>query len=289
MMNMETRIINVYNNDALPHKDLKSAWGESFHITAGDSQILFDVGWKGDILKHNMKKLGIKPDEIDTLVFSHAHMDHTGGLPTFLKSRDVSTPLTILGHPAVKGPKGFWGGTGGGAWYYPGGLPNLPKQLRERYLFELTKKPAIVAPNLSTTGEITERPEKPGTLRWALHKTPERWEWDPILDDLSLILQTKNGMVLITGCCHAGLLNVCKKATALFNDRIRAIIGGTHMIAYSKEEIIHIGNVLETRYGSPELYLNHCTGKEAIALLKKHFGPDIVQDCHVGTELTFDG
>lgn len=285
---METRIVNVYNNDALPHKGLKSGHGESFHIAADDSQILFDVGWKGDILKHNMKKLGIRPDEIDTLVLSHAHMDHTGGLPTFLNTRQVSTPLSILGHPAVKEPKGFWGGTGGGAWYYPGGLPGLPEALMETCHFEFAEEPVVVAPNLSTTGEITERPEKSGTLKWALHKTPKRWEWDPIFDDLSLILQTKKGLVLITGCCHAGLLNVCRKATTLFNDKIRAIIGGTHMIVYSKEEINHVGNVLETRYGSPELHLNHCTGKKAISQLKKRFGSEIVQDCHVGTRLTFE-
>lgn len=120
-----------------------------------------------------------------------------------------------------------------------------------------------ILPKLSTTGEIpvAERPEKPGIAKGAFHEADGRREWDPILDDISLILQAKDGLVLIAGCCHAGLLNTCKRATELFITKIQAIVGGTHMLEYSKEDVEHVGDVLENAYGTPELHLNHCTDK----------------------------
>ena len=124
-------------------------------------------------------------------------------------------------------------------------------------------------------------------MKAAFHKVDGQWEWDPVIDDLSLVLQTEEGLVLITGCCHAGLLNTCARATQLFNDKIKAVIGGTHMLEYSEEDIGHVGGILEKVYGTPELYLNHCTGKRAIEQLRRKFGPEVVRDCHVGTELFF--
>jgi len=129
--------------------------------------------------------------------------------------------------------------------------------------------------------------EKPGIVKVAFHEVGGQWKWDPVIDDLSLTLQTRDGLVLITGCCHAGLLNTCAKATKLFNNKIKAILGGTHMLEYSEEDIQHVGEVLEKVYGTPELYLNHCTGKKAIERLRNRFGSEIVRDCHVGTEIVF--
>jgi metal-dependent hydrolase (beta-lactamase superfamily II) len=60
------------------------------------------------------------------------------------------------------------------------------------------------------------------------------------------------------------------------------------MLAYSKEDVEHAGDVLEKVYGTPQLYLNHCTGKQAIEQLRTRFGSDVVHDCFVGTELTFE-
>jgi len=283
---MEFRIVNVYNNNALDERDLIGAHGESFYITAGDKQVLFDLGWKGKIFLHNMNQLGIDPDKINKLVFSHGHRDHTGGLPAFLKARTLSTPIPIIGHPNILEPKSrkMW------RFHRKIGIPKLGKKLSENVEFQLTKEPVDVYPKLSTTGEIaiSQRQELTGSVKFAYHKIDGKWEWDPIVDDQSLILQTKDGLVIITGCSHAGLLNTCEKATSLFNEKIKAVLGGTHMLPYSIDDIEHVGDVLEERYGTPELYLNHCTGNVAIGQLKKRFGEDIFHGCHVGTELIFE-
>ncbi|MGA3191637.1 MAG: MBL fold metallo-hydrolase [Candidatus Bathyarchaeia archaeon] len=282
---MDVKITNIYNNEALPGKGLKSGHGECFHIAMGDKQILLDTGWKGGKLLHNMKRLGIDADYIDKLVLSHGHRDHTGGLKSFLGVRPVQKPVQIFAHPSAMEPKSakiF-------LFHISMGLPKLSRELTKKAEFHLTKDSVEVLPNLVTTGEIpiAERLEKPGIVTGAFHKVNGRREWDPVIDDLSLILEAKDGLVLVTGCCHAGLLNTCARATRLFNGRIIAILGGTHMVEYSQEDVDHVGEVLEKVYGTPELYLNHCTGKDAIGRLRGKFGSEVVHDCHVGTEVVF--
>lgn len=175
-------------------------------------------------------------------------------------------------------------------FHIPIGLSDLSRELAEKTEMQLTKEPVEVLPKLSTTGEISiaERPEKPGIATNVFHKVDGQRKWDPAIDDLSLILQTRDGLVIITGCCHAGLLNTCAKATRLFDEKIKAVIGGTHMLEYSEEDVKHVGDVLENLYGTPELHLNHCTGVKAIQQLMNRFGSEIVHDCYAGTELIFE-
>ncbi len=282
---MGVKILNVYDNKALPMKDLKGGHGESFHITVGDQQVLFDAGWKGSKLLHNLRTLGIDPDEIDKLVFSHGHGDHAGGVSSFLRERTSSTPLPVIAHPDVLEPKSLRLAL----LRVPMGFPKLDSALMEKVVFELARTQTVVFPNLFTTGEIAlaERSEKPGIERRVYHKVAGKWMWDPVVDDLSLILRVREGMVIVTGCCHAGLLNTCAKARTMFKDPIRAIVGGTHMLNYSREDVEHVGDVLEGLYETPMLYLNHCTGRRAIEQLRDRFGSEIVHNCNVGTELTY--
>jgi 7,8-dihydropterin-6-yl-methyl-4-(beta-D-ribofuranosyl)aminobenzene 5'-phosphate synthase len=283
---LDAKITNVYNDLILPDKGFKKGWGECFHISIGDKEVLLDVGYRGKILMNNIHALGIDVDKIDKIVLSHAHKDHTGGLASFLKERTTTTSLPVIVHPNALEPKlmRMW------IFHLPLGLPKLPQKLLGKISFKLEKNSVEVLPNLFTTGEIpiAERTEKPGIASRVLHKVDGRREWDPVIDDLSLILQTKEGLVIVTGCCHAGILNACARATRLFNTKIKALTGGTHMMEYSKEDVEHIGNVLESVYGTPELYLSHCTGQKAIEQLKARFGTDIVHDCPVGSELTFE-
>lgn len=283
---LEVRIVNVYNNVALLDRNLKGGHGSSYNIRINGREILFDVGWKGRLLMHNIRALGIDVDEIERLVLSHGHRDHTDGLASFLKARTNNTRLPITVHPdalELKTAK---------RWIFRIrlGMPKLGPKLVQKVEFQLTKNPEEILPNLFSTGEIpiAERLEKPGIVSSAFHEVDGKRVWDPVADDLSLVLRTKNGLVIVAGCCHAGLLNTCTKATRLFGRKIHAVIGGTHMIEYSKEDIDHVGDVLEETYGIPLLYLNHCTGTKAIDQLRSRFGPNVVRDCFVGAELTFE-
>ena len=268
---MEVKVLNVYNNEALPGQNFRSGHGESFLITAGSREILLDTGWKGNILMQNIRALGIDVNAIDKIIFSHGHRDHTGGLPSFLEARTDTTPLPVIAHPDALEPK--WGKKL--IFHFSLGMPKLRQDLAQKVEFQLARDPEEVLPRLSTTGEIpvVERTEKPGIAGNAFHKVDGKRVWDPVIDDLSLVLQAKDGLVMITGCCHAGLLNACARTTKLFGGPIRAIIGGTHMLAYSRTMLSTWEMCWRRSMGLPQLYLNHCTGKEAIEQLRTGLDP----------------
>jgi 7,8-dihydropterin-6-yl-methyl-4-(beta-D-ribofuranosyl)aminobenzene 5'-phosphate synthase len=281
---VDIEITSVYNDNALPDRGFKSGHGQSFYIVVGEEHVLFDVGWKGGILTQNLARLGISVDEIDKLVLSHGHRDHTGALPRLLKVRTVSTPIVLFSHPdawEAKSVKRLR------LLRRPFGIPKLKSDLARKISLRSSREPVQIAERISTTGEILNRPELEAMEKRGLHKSNGRWVWDRVIDELSLILQTKDGLVIVTGCCHAGVLNTCAKAAELFHDKIKAIVGGTHMENFSDSEISRAGELLQARYGTPELYLNHCTSERAIHQLRDELGSDKVHDCHVGTVLSF--
>jgi 7,8-dihydropterin-6-yl-methyl-4-(beta-D-ribofuranosyl)aminobenzene 5'-phosphate synthase len=201
---MNAKVLNLYDSKALAGKKLKADFGSSFHITVGGYQVLLDLGSSGEVLAHNSRALGIDFDNISKVVLSHAHVDHTGGLPGLLKSR--TDPIPIMAHPNILENKTLSKDDS----QVPIGLPILAPELTLKADIRLSTQPTEIVPNLYSTGEISlsQRTEKPGVASRVRHNVNGEYEWDPVIDDLSLILVTTNGLVLITGCCHAGLLNV---------------------------------------------------------------------------------
>jgi 7,8-dihydropterin-6-yl-methyl-4-(beta-D-ribofuranosyl)aminobenzene 5'-phosphate synthase len=292
-LDMQAKITNVYTNESLDNKNLKGDHGQAFYITIGDKNILFDTGTKSDILLHNMKILGISPSNVDQLFFSHGHYDHTGGLPGFLGAVNPVNPLPVFGHPSMMEKKiikiGFIKRNIG--------FPELSEEQQQKIDLRLSRESIELTTGFTSTGEINNRPYRDGREPNAFHESNGKFEVDPVLDDQSLVLDTTKGLVLITGCCHAGLLNTLKHVEEMKNKPFRAIIGGTHMVRFSENEVHHVANLLEQEYGFPDLYLNHCTDNLPIPLIKKtpvtkilkrRFGEEKVKTCHVGTEFLYE-
>ncbi len=179
----------------------------------------------------------------------------------------------------------------------PLGVPDLTQKQEEKLDFQLNKGSQQITPNLKTTGEILERNEKDGVEPNAMHFENGSLVVDPVLDDISLVLSTKKGEVIIAGCAHSGILNICKYVKKTTKRKIIAIIGGTHMVRYTREEVMHVAEQFENKYDCPDLYLNHCTDKlplplvkktKAIDILRKRFGKEKVKNCYVGTKITFE-
>jgi 7,8-dihydropterin-6-yl-methyl-4-(beta-D-ribofuranosyl)aminobenzene 5'-phosphate synthase len=103
------------------------------------------------------------------------------------------------------------------------------------------------------------------------------------------VLQTSQGLVVVCGCCHAGLLNTLAHIQRSFSQPLRAIIGGTHLADAGPEALDHVIAELRQRCEGhvPDLYLDHCTGEHALAVLVQAFG-ERVHPCPAGTVLTFD-
>jgi 7,8-dihydropterin-6-yl-methyl-4-(beta-D-ribofuranosyl)aminobenzene 5'-phosphate synthase len=103
---------------------------------------------------------------------------------------------------------------------------------------------------------------------------------------MSLVMDTQDGLVIICGCCHSGLLNTLAHVKRTFQRPIIAILGGTHLATADGTSLEHIANVLREQYGSPYFYPNHCTGELAYVAMVNTFG-DRVKPCPAGTMLTF--
>lgn len=249
-----------------------------------------DVGGKGSILLHNMDLLGIDPNNIDTLVFSHGHYDHTGGLPEFLDAREK--PIKVIAHPAIREKKrakvlfvrkdiGF---------------PYLTEEQEQKMDITYTKEPVELLPGLFTTGEIRERPERDGSEPTAQHLVEGKWAIDPVWDDISVIVEGKEGQTVIAGCAHAGILNILNYTRKRSSLPIAKIVGGTHMVRYKRDEVLDTARKFELEYDNPDLYLNHCTDKLPVKLLKmtpsitilEQKMPDKIKHCYVGTSICIE-
>jgi len=260
-------------------------WGEhgvSFSIETPTGRLLFDTGQSGDVLVHNATTMGINLSSFDALAISHAHYDHTGGINAFFDgSRRKNLPL--YAHSDLFRKRFALGN----AVAQSIGLRQSFEDLNKIADLRLSAEPIQIFPGIWTSGEIRERPEFIGSS--PRHVIQERKEFipDPYRDDLSLALETPGGIVVVCGCCHAGLLNTLMQTQKVFKQDIRAVVGGTHLAGVSEESLDRTVALLPLICnGVPNLYLNHCSGDRAIAFLAQAF-PGKVQPCPAGTILSF--
>lgn len=290
MNNEYSEILNLFSNVTKPGSNLKGGHGQSFLIRIGNENILFDTGSSGTILLENMKQLNIDPNEISKLILSHGHYDHTRGLPKLLDARNK--PLKIYAHPNVREEK-----VAKVLFFKKDiGFPELTSEQEKKAIFKFNSEPIEFNGILRTTGEIHERKYREGVEPRALHKENGEYKIDPVRDDISVLLDVIDGQVIITGCAHAGVLNICEYAKINSNKPIKAIIGGTHMARYSEEDVLETAEKFINEFDNPTLYLNHCTDRlpykfmkrtKAIDILQTQFGEEKIQPCYVGTKLEF--
>jgi 7,8-dihydropterin-6-yl-methyl-4-(beta-D-ribofuranosyl)aminobenzene 5'-phosphate synthase len=274
----------VVDNNTPDTAFLQAEHGVAFVIETPTAQILFDTGQSGDVLVHNAAQLGLDLHRIDALVLSHAHYDHTGGLEALLQNSRPALPL--YAHPdlfrerfSIKDgqPRSI-------------GLRIAQTDLAQRAVLRLSTDPVEVVPRIWTTGEITARTEFEGRSPHHFIRVNKGWIPDPYRDDMALVLEAQSGLVVICGCCHAGLLNTLAHIRRMFdNKQIMAIVGGTHLANVDSAALERTSTVLRvTGAGhSPDLYLNHCTGKRALAELNRTLGAS-VHPCPAGTVVVFE-
>jgi 7,8-dihydropterin-6-yl-methyl-4-(beta-D-ribofuranosyl)aminobenzene 5'-phosphate synthase len=274
------KVTCVVDNAVCDHSTFWGEHGLAFLIETESGRVLFDTGQSGTVLLHNLDLLDIEPKAISALAISHAHYDHTGGLPALL---DQVAGIPLYAHPDLFRER-FSRREGS---LKSVGLSLTKEELEQRLTLRLSAEPMEILPGVWTTGEITDRAEPEGRSAHHLVRGMEGWEPDPYRDDMALVLETEAGLVVLCGCCHAGLLNTLAHVHRTFGPGITVVAGGTHLLHADEAHLWRVIEVLR-ELGVPRLYLNHCTGQRAYVTLAQAFDEEMAP-CPAGTRLSFGG
>jgi 7,8-dihydropterin-6-yl-methyl-4-(beta-D-ribofuranosyl)aminobenzene 5'-phosphate synthase len=249
------------------------------------STLLFDAGASPDGLAVNAERLGIDVGGLQGVVLSHGHFDHTGGLGGLARLRGRSgLPLTV--HPAVWTRRRLE--LPGGQWLE---MPTLSRGALEREGFAVLERrqPSLLVGGILVTGEVDRVTEfehgmPPQHQAWNGHD----WQHDPtVIDDQALVISVRGrGLVVITGCSHAGVVNIIRHAMRLTGvSRLLAVIGGFHLSGPAFEPVIGPTVAALTELAPEVIAPGHCTGWRAQHTLAAAL-PDAWVQTSVGTTYT---
>ncbi len=228
----------VYDN--YPHNpDLQTDWGFSCLIEGLEKTILFDTGADGSILLDNMTKLQIDPQQVDIIVLSHVHWDHTGGLSAFLGQNSQVT---------VFAPQSF-----------PPDFSRTVTQVGAEYV------------EVGESTQICEHAFSTGELGKAIKEQ-------------ALIVETGQGLVVITGCAHPGVVNMVRRAKQVLDKEVYLVMGGFHMSGFSNTQVNQVIRDFQ-QLGVQKAAPCHCSGDRTRQMFEDAYGDDFIR-VGVGKKLT---
>ena len=264
---MTTRLTILCENSAGVPFRVIGEHGFACFVETPDGNYLFDTGQGYGIVQNDLA-LNKDLHSIRAIMISHGHYDHTGGLPAVLQLRGK---VDVYGHPDIFA-KRVWS-SGDQSRFV--GIP-----YRRVYLeslganFQLGIGLVKVGPGVLLTGEIPRRNsfETGDDTMSAILPNGGMIHPDPLKDDLSLIVDSPAGLVLVLGCAHAGMINIIEYALEQTGrDHIHAIIGGTHLGFSSDEQFAETLKVID-HYQIERIGVSHCTGLPRAAMLHAKLG-----------------
>jgi 7,8-dihydropterin-6-yl-methyl-4-(beta-D-ribofuranosyl)aminobenzene 5'-phosphate synthase len=252
-----TVLYDAFGKDATMTKD----WGYAALVEINGKRILFDTGDDPAILAKNVKAKVVDLTKLDFVVLSHRHSDHVGGFSYLLS---VNPKVKIY---APKEGFGIFGSDLPSKFYrkdeslpaemrYYNGAP--PETMRFGTVFpganiQLIDKTTEVAPGITLIALVSDAP---GTKE---------------LKELSLAINTPDGIVLVVGCSHPGIETIVAEA-AKINPHIRFIAGGFHLVVAQDTAIEKAATSLHDIYKVDYIAPGHCTGEPTFAAMQRMFG-----------------
>lgn len=250
-----TRITDIVDNRAA--EGFESEHGLSLWIEHGAERILFDAGAGGALLP-NAERLGIDLASATRIVFSHGHYDHTGGLARLSPRCPVHVGTRFFAPCFSRHEDGS---------VHDISCPDASSAVLGAYQAIVDDAPSEIAPGVFLSGPIARASGEDYAKSFYSEeacRTPNR-----VPEEHALL--TGDG-VLVTGCCHAGIVNTVESVRASFPKvRIRVVVGGLHLLHASRDEVGRTADFLNT-LGLERLVILHCTGDEAGGLLMKLVG-----------------
>ena len=239
--------------------------------------LLFDTG-QGMTLLHNARRMNKDLTKVRKVVISHGHYDHAGGLKSLLEECGAKR---VYSHPSVFRSRYRMKDNGESCSI---AFPAIREELvTAGAIFDLSKEFRYIAPGMYLTGEVPHVTEFE-TGDHGLYFDSAGQEPDTVSDEQSLVLETEKGLVLVLGCCHAGLVNTLEHVAYMTGRRdIYAVVGGTHLNFCSQAQIGLTVKALR-KLGVKKLATSHCTGFAAAARLSMEL-PEAFQAAMVGYTL----
>jgi len=244
--------------------------GLSYFIEVGGEKILFDTG-QGMALEHNAKKLGVDLHNLDALILSHGHYDHTGGV-------HLVSSKKVFAHPAVTESK-FSHDPGGGS--HSVAMPDVDRQaLLAHPEWIRVEAPVELSSGLRLTGPIPRITAFEDT-GGAFFNDADCTVPDELPDDQALFFETEAGTIVILGCAHSGVINTLRTIQLLTDNRpIHTLIGGMHLLHADENRMSR--TIEELRLLNVQRLMPcHCTGLPAVTRMWNEF-PGHCKPCFVG-------
>jgi 7,8-dihydropterin-6-yl-methyl-4-(beta-D-ribofuranosyl)aminobenzene 5'-phosphate synthase len=241
-------------------------WGFSAMIEADGKRILFDAGSKENTVLQNAKELNINLDNIDNIYLSHNHKDHTGGLITLKKEYPNSFKNAHVGEGIFYSRPNSEGDDN-----YILSNKNTLENLGIKFISH--KNPTQIMPGFWTTGQV---PRKYDEKNWSgvskMIDSKGNVVEDIIPEDQSLFFDTENGIVLISGCSHAGLANTLDHVQKIILGRpIYKIIGGFHLLKLNNDKLEWTAKKM--REAGVNYFVGaHCTGLNSTYSIRNFLG-----------------
>ncbi len=275
---MTFRITILCENSVGPLSGTLGEHGFSTLIEPADGEpILFDTG-QGATLLHNARRMNKDLAKVAKVAISHGHYDHTGGLLPLLQA---CGPKTVHGHPDIFLPRYRVKDTGECLAI---GLPHDRATLEAAgAYFDLSAEFRELAPAVFLTGQVPRLTEFETGDRGLFHDCAGQ-DVDTTPDDQSLVLETDRGLVILLGCCHAGLVNTLEHVAGQTGRRdVYAVVGGTHLGFCGQKQLEQTIAVLRGA-DIKKLAASHCTGFAASARMSLEL-PKEFQVAQVGYTL----
>jgi len=247
-------------------------WGYSALVEVDGHKILYDTGASADMVLRNAKALKIDLSEVEEVVLSHNHPDHVGGLMALRRELAKINPRAMSRVHVGAGIFEPRLSDSGDDKADKNGLRLIKAEyLATGGVFVTHDKPTELFPGMWLTGPVPRpNPEKNWQPGFSLPTAQGRVE-DNVPEDSALVFDTDQGMVILTGCAHAGIVNITEYARSIVGARPMAVVGGLHLYAASDQVLAWTGAKLKS-YGMQSLLAGHCTGIEATYRLRELTG-----------------